>query len=598
MVKDYMYEEGIEDANDGVRAFPEKRQEDMKWNGWGYKDSKFEVDEEGEVCLTGSRYSMSGMTMPTLRQWMVDACGLDLDDYSPAKEGLPETPKPNLQPQFWEELRGVLKTVSLEPEDRIVHSHGHTCYEIFNLRNGIIGKIPDAVVWPANHKECEALVLLASKYNICLIPFGGGTGVSGGVSIPEKETRMVVSVDMTNMCRILWVDPKNMTARVECGIVGQDLERRLSKFGFCTGHEPDSMEFSSLGGWIATRASGMKKSIYGNIEDIVVSCSLVSPKGTVEKPCVAPRVSLGPDVQQIVLGSEGTLGLITEATLKIRKLPKCRAYGSIVFPNFEAGVQCLNRMTREGCKLASVRLVDNDQFRFGLALKPKASSAFKSFADKLKKLYVTKYKGFKPDELCVATLMFEGDEYEVDMMQKKVYDIADKFNGLPGGEENGKRGYFLTFMIAYLRDIGFDYHFIAESFETSVPWAHVLNLCRNTKDTIHRKCDELGVGGRLVSCRVTQTYDTGVCVYFYFGFVYKNLKDPLDAYHQIEVAARDEVLANGGSLSHHHGIGKLRSQWMKESITETGVNVLKAIKENLDPENIFGNGNLIENSHL
>ena len=165
---------------------------------------------------------------------------------------------------------------------------------------------------------------------------------------------------------------------------------------------------------------------------------------------------------------------------------------------------------------------------------------------------------------------------------------------MKAGEENGRRGYFLTYMIAYLRDYALDYFYVAESFETSVPWANVHQLVSNVKKKLTQSCKEKGVVKEpFVSARVTQCYETGCAVYFYFGFIYKGLKDPVRTYCEIEDAARDEILANGGSISHHHGIGKIRKKWVKETISETGVHLLKGIKNTIDPKNIFVANNVI-----
>lgn len=364
--------------------------------------------------------------------------------------------------------------------------------------------------------------------------------------------------------------------------------------GLCIGHEPDSLEFSSLGGWVATRASGMKKNIYGNIEDILVRVRMVTPRGTVEKSCQVPRMSTGPDIHHFILGSEGTLGVVTEVSLRIRPLPQCKVYGSIVFPTFDIGVACVREIAKQRCAPASIRLIDNEQFVFGQALKPEGGSYFKSFIDGLKAVYLTKFKGFDPHQIAVATLLFEGDKQQVADQQRRIYEIASQFRGIPAGEENGQRGYMLTFVIAYLRDLGFQHHFLAESFETSVPWDRVTDLCRNVKEGLKRKCADLGIKyPPLATCRVTQTYDAGACVYFYFGFNYHGLANPLELYDEVESAARDEVLANGGSLSHHHGVGKLRKKWLRQTISDVGIDMLRGVKQAVDPQNIFGNGNLL-----
>lgn len=204
------------------------------------------------------------------------------------------------------------------------------------------------------------------------------------------------------------------------------------------------------------------------------------------------------------------------------------------------------------------------------------------------------FKGFDPNQISVATLLFEGDREKVLQHEKQVYDIAAKFGGLAAGEDNGQRGYLLTYVIAYMRDLGLEYYVVGESFETSAPWDRVIDLCRNVKERIRRECKERGVQfAPLSTCRVTQTYDAGACIYFYFAFNYRGISDPLTVFEQTEAAARDEILANGGSLSHHHGVGKLRKQWLKESISDVGFGMLKSVKDYVDPSNIFGNRNLL-----
>ncbi|KAL1785420.1 alkyldihydroxyacetonephosphate synthase, peroxisomal [Sigmodon hispidus] len=579
---------------------PKKRQELMKWNGWGYNDSRFLFNKKGQVELTGKRYPLSGLALPTLKDWIQNTLGVSLEHKTTSKQqnmaslNPSEAPPSIVNEDFLQELKETGISYSQEADDRVFRAHGHCLHEIFLLREGMLERIPDIVVWPTCHDDVVKIVNLACKHNLCIIPIGGGTSVSYGLMCPAEETRTIISLDTSQMNRILWVDENNLTAHVEAGITGQELERQLKESGYCTGHEPDSLEFSTVGGWISTRASGMKKNIYGNIEDLVVHMKMVTPRGVIEKSSQGPRMSTGPDIHHFIMGSEGTLGVITEATIKIRPTPEYQKYGSVAFPNFEQGVACLREIAKQRCAPASIRLMDNQQFQFGHALKPQVSSIFTSFLDGLKKFYITKFKGFDPNQLSVATLLFEGDREKVLQHEKQVYDIAAKFGGLAAGEDNGQRGYLLTYVIAYMRDLGLEYYIVGESFETSAPWDRVIDLCRNVKERIRRECKEKGVQfAPLSTCRVTQTYDAGACIYFYFAFNYRGISDPLTVFEQTEAAARDEILANGGSLSHHHGVGKLRKQWLKESISDVGFGMLKSVKEYVDPNNIFGNRNLL-----
>ena len=488
-----------------------------------------------------------------------------------------------------------------DPAVRLFHGHGHTVQEMFAIRTGRVGRMPDAVVFPTSHEQVVALVQAAHAHArfVTLMPFGGGTSVSGALECPEDETRSIIVVSTRRMNKVLWVDRESMQACVQAGILGIELESQLKEQGLTMGHEPDSYEFSSLGGWVATRASGMKKNVYGNIEDIVIGARCVTPAGVMSSASLVPRQSTGPDPLQLVLGSEGTLGIITDVVVTVHNVPEARAYGSMVFPTFAAGVAFMREVAAERAQPASIRLVDNEQFQFGQSLKARPSNPFlTAVKDTLQKAYVTKVAGFNPDTMVAATLMFEGKPDVVARHQAQVYALGRKHGGMVGGEANGIRGYFLTYMIAYVRDFAMRYWFLAESFETSVPWGQVMAVCENTKATIRGACRRHGVKGPIyVSCRVTQTYDTGACVYFYFGFMHKGLPDPLGVFSAVEGEARSTILSLGGSLSHHHGIGKHRAQFLRNILTPASAAAVRGAKAAVDPANVMGAANALFAPH-
>ncbi|KAK6623868.1 hypothetical protein RUM44_010724 [Polyplax serrata] len=597
-------------ASEGKRTtstIPRKREELLKWNGWGYKDSKFVLREDKElISFTGNRYAIGNADLPYFLEWVKSKFNLSAQTLEESKNGAKSLPKPEDYPkpvvddEFMQKLNERHLMYSLDGLDRLVRSHGHALHDIIHIRelNFKKQRIPDLVVWPEKHEDVVFIVNEANLRNIVLIPFGGGTSVSWAVSCPEHETRMFVSLDTSQMNNLLWLDEENLVACFESGIVGQDLERVLRAKGYTSGHEPDSFEFSSLGGWVATRASGMKKNTYGNIEDLLVSVKMVTPMGVLQKKCQVPRMSCGPDFNHVILGSEGTLGVITEVIIKIRPVPKSRKYGSIVFPNFELGFHAVREIARNRYQPSSIRLMDNEQFKFGQSLRP-ASSYLGLVTEGLKKMYITKIKGFDPNQMCVTTLLFEGDEKEIEIQEKRIYKIAVQFGGIPAGEKNGERGYTLTFVIAYIRDFALDFKIFAESFETSVPWDRALPLCKNVKHRVSEECAKHGIKYFLISARVTQSYDVGCCIYFYFGFNGVGVDNPMECYGEIEDSAREEILAVGGSISHHHGVGKVRARWYPQQVSELGVELYKLTKSQLDPKNIFANGNLITlHSHL
>lgn len=577
-------------------AIPKNREELLKWNGWGYRDSKFAVRNHNQVYFEGKRYPIGEQYLPHFANFAMEKLNVDLSTLPKECQPPPSEntyPKPNITSEVLNKISSLRISYSTKVIDRVIRAHGQTLHDIYTLRYSHFQRIPDIVVFPKCHSDVEQIVELAHNENLVILIFGGGTAVSGAVECPKNELRTIISLDTSQMNRILWLDKENLVACCESGIIGQDLERELAKLGFTSGHEPDSYEFSSLGGWVATRASGMKKNIYGNIEDLLVHVRMVTPKGALEKNCQVPRMSCGPDFNHVVLGSEGSLGVITEVIIKIRPLPPCRKYGSIVFPNFEAGVNYMREIAKKKWQPASIRLMDNEQFQFGTILKTEAGF-FGLILDGLAKFYIKKIKRFDLDKISVMTLLFEGEDDEVKVNERKIFDLAKKFGGFSAGESNGERGYMLTFVIAYLRDLALQFHVVAESFETSVPWNKAITLVRNVKQVVAKECNRLGIKYFLLNSRVTQTYDAGCVIYFYLAFNYGGIEDPVTLHHKLETKARDEIIACGGSISHHHGVGKLRKKWYPTTVSRVGVDLYLATKRELDPKNIFATNNLVE----
>jgi len=338
----------------------------------------------------------------------------------------------------------------------------------------------------------------------------------------------------------------------------------------------------------------MKKNRYGNIEDLVVALRAVTPKGEWTSTGTFPRVSTGPDMNHVMLVSEGTLGVITEVTLKIRPVPPVRKYASFVFPDFDNGVQFMRHVARERCQPASLRLMDNQQFKFGQSLRS-GSGPFGFLLDGFKHFYLTRLKRLDPDKICVATIVMEGSVKEVAIQEEKLNSIGIQYHGIPAGENNGKRGYQLTFVIAYIRDIGMDFGMVAESFETSAPWDRVVHVVNNAKQCLERECISRKFSHYFISARVTQVYDAGACIYFYFGFNYGSMHvlEAVHVYEELETLARNEIMASGGSLSHHHGVGKIRKKWLPAILSSSTIEVLHSIKKTIDPQNIMASGNLV-----
>lgn len=562
---------------------------------WGYRDTHFVVNPDGSVKVTGDRYAVSGYDMPGFIPFLEETLDikLDLNDIKPERADKP-VPPPVVNAAFVSALAAALPAgrTSDDPRERLIHSHGQTTVdEIYQVLYAHLDRVVDLIVYPETHEEAAAVVALAATHDVCLVPFGGGTSVSAALKLPPGETRMIVSVDMRRMDAIEWIDRENMRACVQAGITGKHLEERLAAEGLTCGHEPDSVELSTLGGWIATNASGMKKNRYGNIEDIVENVTMVTPEGVIEHLADMPRVSMGVEPRRLAFGSEGNLGLITRAVIRVHKLPEVKEYGSYVFRDFKAGTAFLYDLMQTGVLPASIRLVDNVQFRFGQALKARPTGQEKLMS-RVQQTFLESVKGFDLRQMSAATVVMEGSAAEVEFQKAEIKRVAARHGGVSGGSHNGRRGYMLTYAIAYIRDFLTDYHIIGETYETTVPWSRVHEVIEAVEKRSIEMHREFGLPGRsYVSPRITQLYHTGVCIYFTHGFSTRGVADPDRAFAAIEHEMRETIMAHGGSISHHHGVGKLRRDFVPRTMTPAAIEMLREMKTAADPTNVFGIAN-------
>lgn len=562
---------------------------------WGYADTRFELDGPRSLRMTGGRYALSGQSLPHLIPFVEQMLGLPFD----ASLRIPDRPAAVPAPQLDTALIAALDRIvpasrrSTDSLARLTHSHGQQSVGEIDrvLFLGGLPRVVDLVIEPESEEEARAIIDVARTHRACVVPYGGGTNVSGALRCPDTEVRTVVSLDMRRMRRVLSIDRANGCALVEAGITGAELEAALDAAGCTSGHEPDSFEFSTLGGWISTNASGMKKNRYGNIEDIVLEATLITPSGTIETYGRSARTSTGMQPLSLLFGSEGNLGVITKALIAIHPKPEERRYGSLVFHSFGDGIAFLQAVRAERVLPASIRLVNHREFRFGQALKP-ATRGVKAVKDKMQRALLLRVLGFDPAAMAACTIVMEGTHREVAGQERVLRALGKRFRALWGGADNGRRGYTLTFAIGYIRDFMSEYGVLAESFETSVPWGRIEPMCAAVEGALVAECAKRGVAGTpYLSYRVTQTYHAGVCVYFTMAFSGHGLANATVAFEEIEHVLRQVVLDHGGSLSHHHGVGKIRQSFLPQVHSAAGLALVRAAKRAVDPDNVFGIAN-------
>ena len=565
---------------------------------WGFRDSGFIVNEDRSVTFAGNRYPICGKKLSKFIPFVEDVLGIEFK-IKPKVEELDKkhVDKAFVNHDFISELRSKFDEdrFTEEENERLLHSHGqHSTDEVYKVLYGKLKKFTDLVFYIESEEEAIELIELAKKHDVCLIPYGGGTNVTNALRPPEDEHRMIVTVDTRRLNKIESLDKENLMVTVQSGITGKDLEEALNKEGFTVGHEPDSYEFSTVGGWISTNAAGMKKHRYGNIEDIVQNLTMVTPSGTITQIKPLTRSSIGIKTQNILFGSEGNLGIITKATLKMHRLPAKSSYESIVLSDWQTGVQFMQDLSRSNMIPASSRLADNLQIRLGQALKEE-KSGLPRLIDKFKQFVLFKVKGFDPEKFTVAVFKIEGSEVEVKTQRQNLENLAKKHSGVLAGESTGKSGYLATMVIAYIRELIFTQNILGETMETAVPWSKINQVKEEASKLIVKLHNEHNLPGKpFFTSRISKVYHTGVCMYNTIAMCYDGVENPEDVFTEIEHIMRENFIKNGGSISHHHGVGKLRKDFMSNTISEGSVEMIKGIKKNQDPHNIFGvNNNIV-----
>ena len=303
------------------------------------------------------------------------------------------------------------------------------------------------------------------------------------------------------------------------------------------------------------------------------------------------RVSVGTELKDLAMGCEGNYGIITSAVVRIHPTPNVAEYSSLAFPDFETGVKFMREVARlpQALRPSSTRLSDNVQFQLAQHISGKSGSTLESLGKSMVKSYVGSWLQWDPQTISACTMVYEGEPNEVALQKQLIKKLANKYGGLQSGSKNGAAGYDLTFAIAYFRDLIYSYQIYGESFETFVCWSRCLDLCRGVEADVKKVYKEMCLPGEPMICyRITQLYEEGCCAYFYLIMNLVGVADPCARFNEVEKVARESCLRHGGSLSHHHGVGKLRRPFMSEINSAPLNEWLKDMKNGIDPSNVFG----------
>ncbi|HEX3004037.1 MAG TPA: FAD-binding oxidoreductase [Angustibacter sp.] len=494
---------------------------------------------------------------------------LGIDQPPPAARPLSEVqlPAPQLPDDVLADLGAIVGADAVATDDatRALHARGRSTSDLLRLRAGDVGDAPDAVVRPTTAGQVQAVLARCSAARVAVVPFGGGTSVVGGLSARREGFAGLVALDLRGLHRLVALDPVSRTAELEAGLLGPEAEALLAAEGFTLGHFPQSFEHASIGGFAATRSSGQASAGYGRFDDLVVGLRVATPVGTLDLGR-APASAAGPDLRQLVLGSEGAFGVITSVTVRVHPAPEASRYEGWRFATFTDAVTAARRLAQDGPRPTVLRVSDEAETAIGLATPESVGAEFGSGA------------------LLVAG--YEGTASDVEQRADAVAAVLEGLGGTCLGPEPGEAWRRGRYAGGYLRDALLDEGALVETLETATFWSGLPGLY----DAVVQALRPV-LGPAIVLCHLSHVYPTGGSLYFTVAA--RQEPDAVAQWSRAKHAASDAVLAAGGTISHHHGIGRDHRAHLAREIGEVGVDVLRAVKAHLDPQGVLNPGALV-----
>ena len=557
----------------------------MRWYGWGTEDMAF--DPKARPGLWPYAAAQLGISASQPRWQPVDRNTIVL-------------PRPRGNADFLEWLRTAFEPGdwSNADEDRLRHATGRSTADIWRLRLGTVDAAPDCVVFPADETDVLGLVAAAKKFGVVLIPFGGGSNVAGCLEPTDRRHRMIVSVDLRRMNRILDIDAVSGLVTAEPGILGPTLEAALERGGLTLGHFPDSFLFSTLGGWVSTRSSGMLSDSYGNIEEMVTAVRLVTPAGVLETRPI-PHASNGPDVKRFVIGSEGTLGIITALTMRVRPRPAQRQFRGYLFPDFTSGIAALVEAARHGVSPVMSRLNDPAKTQLSAAFRRRSASGFARGMERLLKIALFRLKRIDPSNAALLIGCFEGDAAALSAQRAAAERIWRRYGAIALGEGPGRSMEESKFDLPYVRDFLMDYNVIVDVAETCLRWKDIATAYRLISERARTAITD-GDRRAWLGCHVSHCYSSGASLYFTFAFRCRaDAKGHIDRaaefahYRRVKTGLLDSFAECGATFSHHHAVGREHLPWLRAETAIGTVMPVAALKAAIDPDDVMNPGKLV-----
>jgi alkyldihydroxyacetonephosphate synthase len=453
---------------------------------------------------------------------------------------------------------------------RLLRAGGKSTLDLLRRRNTGVQEAPDAVLLPGDDDEVAEILRICGQRSIAVVPFGGGTSVVGGVDPQRGQFKAVISLDLRRLNELHSLDEISGEAVLGAGVTGPDAERLLGERGFSLGHFPQSFQFATIGGFAATRSSGQDSAGYGRFDDMVRGLRAVTPAGVLDLGR-APESAAGPDLRQLLIGSEGVFGIITRVRVRVHPAPAATRYEAWSFPDFAAGAEALRAVTQTGTGPTVLRLSDEAETGVNLATTENIGED-------------TVTGG------CLAITVFEGSEEHVASRHAETRALLEANGGTSLGEAPARAWEHGRFNAPYLRDSLLSAGALCETLETATSWSGVPALKTAVTEALTTALAETGTQA-LVLCHISHVYPTGASLYF--TVVAGQRGNPIEQWRKAKTAASDAMMRSGATITHHHAVGADHRPWMRAEIGDLGVQVLQAVKATLDPAGILNPGKLI-----
>lgn len=527
-----------------------------RWNGWGDVSVVRPIDNQTIEFLERKLGALKAPSDASLEQVLLD---------------IPQS-RIHARPEF-----------ITDTAERLHHGHGQSLADWIALRSGRIWAVPDAVVYPKRVEDLSQILLFAEQNSINVIPYGGGTSVVGHLTVSEKE-RPTLSVDLSLLNSLSCLDEESHLAWFGAGARGPQIEASLAEQGFTLGHFPQSFEYSTLGGWIATRSSGQQSLGYGRIESLFAGGTLYSPSGTVYFPPF-PASAAGPDMRELCLGSEGRIGILGDAIVRVSRRPEEEVFTGIFFENFDSGMHCVRELVQSHSCFSMLRLSSPTETQTKLAMSsPDPASSF------LGKLL--RFRGLG-DQKSLCIVGYGGDRRRVAQTRKKLLGVVRKHNGIFVGERMGQRWLKERFASPYLRNSLWDKGVAVDTLETAVPWSNVASLATAIESALSTALESIGEHVHAFT-HLSQMYTTGSSIYVTYMFrIPQEWNELQRRWEVLKQAASTVIVSQGGTITHQHGIGLDHRAYLDAEKGTLVTAALRTMFRTFDPSGIMNPGKLV-----